>query len=328
MNARFSPRRRCLVRLGSAWLLWCLIGCGIVHAQAWTLPKGASYTKVSYGASTAAYQYTFDGRRTDFIDGLPGDTFKDRSLYLYSELGLWEHATLVLNVPYKRIFVRDHALRFRVFGFGTAQIGLRVGLLPLFGVRPSSHALALTGTLGVPTGYTRNYAPSVGTGQWDGQMGLHYGLSLWPFPGYAQAGASVRYRSPLFLLSNAMECRPGNDIDCIPDRKPRYGHEMIYTGEVGLTPFDGILLLQAMAGAIWSIDAPTVGFSALNPIPTHQRAVKVGLGAGIYPFRLLRIDALRTLGFSAQYYRTLGGRNALDARELFLGIDYQRTRHP
>lgn len=294
-------------------------------AQAWTMPRGESYTKLAYGMSTAGFQYTFDGRRTDFIDGLPGDTFKDRSLYLYSEIGLFKNATLILNVPYKRIFVRDHAFRFRVFAFGTAQVGLRVGLLPLLGIGPSAHALSITGTLGLPTGYTRNYAPSVGAGQMDGQLALSYGISMWPFPGYAQVGAGVRYRSSIFSLSGVTVCQPGNDIDCIADRKPTYGSEMLYSGEIGFTPLRGALLIQALAGAIWSIDAPTVGFSALNPIPTHQRALKIGAGFGIYPFRLLNVPFLAPLGVSAQYYRTPYGQNTIDSRDLFLGFDYRFT---
>ena len=40
------------------------------RGQAWTLPKGESYVKVSYGHVTAAEQYTFDGRATDYINGL------------------------------------------------------------------------------------------------------------------------------------------------------------------------------------------------------------------------------------------------------------------
>jgi hypothetical protein len=298
----------------------------MVRAQAWTLPPGEAYVKVSYGKGTASEQFTFDGRRTEFIDGLPGDTFRDRSLYLYSEIGLSRHATLVLNVPYKRLFLRDHAFRFRVFGFGTAQVGLRVGILPLLGIRNSPHALSVTGTLGLPTGYTRNYAPSVGPGQIDGQGTLAYGISFWPFPAYAQASAGFRYRSDVFFLSGATACRPGNDIDCIADRKPPYGHEMIYTTEVGLTPLEGALLIQGLIGGIRSIDAPTVGFSALYPIPTHQRFVKVGAGLGIYPFRIVQVPALASLGFSAQYYHTPRGQNTLRSRDLFLGFDYRLVR--
>jgi len=290
-------------------------------AQAWTLPPGDVYIKLAYGKVTAAEQFTFDGHRVDFIDGLEGDTFRDRSLYLYTEIGLMERLSLVVSMPYKRVFVRDQAFRFRTFAFGTAEVGVRVALLPFFGVAPSRHALAANLTLGLPTGYTRNYAPSADAGQVNVQAMIGYGLSLYPFPGYAQASFGYRLRTAFYGLSGATPCLPGRDVNCIVDVRPDYGNELVYRLEAGLTPLGGALL----AGGIWSVQEPVVGFSALNPLPTRQRYLKVGGGVTIYPFRLLGLPSFTAFGVAAQYFASPGGRNAIVSRDLFLGVEYRLT---
>ena len=291
------------------------------YAQAWTLPKGASYTKFFYGEVTAAQQYTFDGRATDFIDGLAGDTYRDRSLYMYSEIGLSDRFSLVLSLPYKRSFVRDHAFRFRVFGLGTASVGGRFSLQQLFSMNPSRNALAANVMVHVPTGYTRNYAPSTGAGQVDVQASIFYGRSFHPFPAYAQVGAGYRHKSSLYLLSKAAPCRGGSDIHCIVDARPDYGDELLFHAEAGISPPGGMLLLQAIVTSAWSLEKPVVGFSALNPIPTHQRVAKVGAGITVYPFHVLKSPLFASIGVSAQYFETPFGQNTINSRDLFVGVE-------
>lgn len=293
------------------------------RGQAWTMPKGESYIKVSYGHVTAAEQYTFDGRATDYINGLPGDTFRDRSLYLYSEVGLTDNFTLVLSVPYKRTFVRDHGFRFRIFGLGSISVGGRISLLPLLGMEQKQRALAANFMAFVPSGYTRNFTPSTGAGQLDVQASLFFGQSLYPLPAYTQLGAGYRHRSSLYLFSQSTPCISGSDIHCITDPHADYGDELVFYAETGVSPFNGLLLLQGLANAAWSLDAPRVGFSAINPLPTHQRFIKAGAGVTVYPFKLLKGSFLEDLGLSAQFFRTLFGKNTINSRDLFLGIEYR-----
>ncbi|GIV58175.1 MAG: hypothetical protein KatS3mg042_1088 [Rhodothermaceae bacterium] len=310
----------------AVWMvgLSLLLGTGsMVRAQAWTLAPGAGYLKVFYGKVTAAEQYTFDGRRTDFIDGLPGDTFRDRSLYLYGEVGVKEHVSLFFSLPYKRVFIRDHAFRFRTFGLGTVTVGGRIGLLPLLGWRSSPHALALNVALGLPTGYTRNYAPSVDPGQVDVAAVLSYGISFYPFPGYAQVGIGGRLRTPLYVFSHRIDCQPGRDVHCIEDRRVDYGDELLWSAELGGTLFGGGVLVQVLANGRWSWQPPRVGFSALNPIPLRQRYVKVGGGMTLFPFRWLGSSRLGAVGWSLQYFITPYGRNTIRSRDLFAGISYR-----
>ncbi len=287
------------------------------------MPGGEAYVKASYGKVDADRQYTFYGRTTEFIDGLPGDTFRDRSLYLYAEVGLTDHLTMVLSVPYKRVFIRDQAFRLRTFAFGTVSLGARVALLPLLGWTSSRNVLAFNLTVDVPAGYTRNFAPSAGTGQVDVETMLGAGHSFWPFPAYAQVAAGFRYRSAFYGFSEAVDCQPGRDVSCIADVQPRFGHEWRYRLEAGLTPFGGGALVQVLAGGAWSLHLPTTGFSAINPLPTRQRYLKVGGGLTLYPFRLAGRERLAPLGLGLQYYLTPTGRNTLASRDLFMGIEYR-----
>lgn len=309
-------------------LLTCL-GCllpAIANGQAWTLPKGTAYVKTSYGSATAAQQFTFDGRSSDYINGLPGDTYRDRSLYLYSEIGVSDNFSAIISVPYKRTFVRDHAFRFRIFGLGSVAVGGRISLLPLLGKSSKRQSLSVNLMAYVPTGYTRNFTPSTGAGQLDFQGTLFLGHSFHPFPAYAQLGLGYRHRSSIYLLSQATPCNSGSDIHCITDPQAVYGDELLFHVETGISPFNGLILLQAIGSGAWSLKKPQVGFSAINPLPTHQRLVKAGAGLTLYPFRATNrpssdTSGLRTLGFSAQYFQVLYGRNTINSRDLFLGIE-------
>ena len=197
-------------------------------AQSWPQSKGMSYLKLSYGSSTARDQFTFDGRQKEYADNVDDNAFFDRSIYAYGELGLTDNITLLGSLPYKRLIIRDAAFRYRTFGIGSAQIGARVGLKPYLGLDSLPFdALAANVMLTLPTGYTRNLTPSVGSGQADAELYLSYGRSFYPLDAYAQAGVGYRYRSSIYGLSKAVPCQEGSDKDCVADRTPVYGDEVL-----------------------------------------------------------------------------------------------------
>lgn len=279
---------------------------------AWVQPRGNAYLKLSYGASTAADQYTFDGRVKQYADNVEDYAFFDRSFYLYMESGVANHGTMVISVPYKRIIVRDAAFRYRTYAFGNAGVGGRFNLAPLMRLSPRD-ALALSVTAGIPLGYTRNYAPSAGSGQVDLQGVLAYGRSLYPAPFYLQFGAGYRYRSRIYALSRAIDCNEGSDVFCQADRKPDFGDEVLLMAETGAT--FGRLFLQVLANAVWSVEPPTTGFSVANPVPTLQRYVKTGAGVAV----ILPDGAT----VNVQAFMTPYGRNTVKSVDLYFGFDYR-----
>ena len=291
--------------------LLAAVGSLPVLAQAWPQAPGQGYAKLAYGTATASEQWGFDGRARPYADGVEEDAFFDRSLYGYAELGLTPDVTLVLAAPFRRVIVRDAAFRYRTFGVGDVGLGARVGLKPLLGGLGDADALALSVALTLPTGYTRNRTPSVGTGQADAEVALAYGRSFFPLPAYAQVGFGYRYRSSVYALSRAQDCQEGVDLDCFRDTRPDFSDEVTAGAEAGYTV--GPVLVQALARAVWSVEKPETAFSVANPLPTRQRALKLGGG--------LVVALPGGLGLSAQVFATPVGRNTVRSLDLFLGLD-------
>ena len=79
---------------------------------------------------------------------------------------------------------------------------------------------------------------------------------------------------------------------------------MAIQAEAGLTLLSGTLFVQALGQSVWSVDTPSVGFTAINPIPTQQRYLKAGAGLTVYPFKLTRAFRLENLGFGLQAFLT------------------------
>ncbi len=298
--------------------LLCAVCCATVVLSAagqgaWSRAAGSAYLKISYGASTAADQFTFDGRTKPYADAVDDYSFFDRSAYLYAETGLSDRTTLIVSVPFKRIVVRDAAFRYQTYGFGTAGLGARIDLGPELQLG-ANDAFALNLAAGLPLGYTRNYAPSAGAGQIDASAILSYGRSFYPAPAYLQFGFGYRYRSSVYALSQSVTCNEGSDLFCVADNKPSYSDELLIHAETGVT-ISNFLFVQALANVVWSTDAPVTGFSVTNPIPTEQRYVKVGGGlAALLP---------GNTSLSAQAFVTPYGQNTVRSIDIFLGIDHR-----
>ena len=282
-------------------------------AQAWTKPTGEAYLKLSYGASTASEQYTFDGRRKAYADNVNDYAYFDRSLYLYYELGLADQFTLVASLPYKRIIVRDAAFRYQTSAVGDLQLGVRADLARYVFQENSGNALAANFNVALPTLYYRNVAPSPGAGQIDASLQVAYGRSFYPTPAYAQGGIGYRYRSSIYGLSDPIYCQEGVNKDCVADAMPVFGDQLTFNLEGGYT-FGEKLLVQALLNSAWSVKAPETGFTTSNPLPTRTRFIKVGLGLGYEP-----VD---DLGLSLQGFMTPYGRNSVASTDLYFGVDY------
>jgi hypothetical protein len=285
------------------------------RAQSWPQEKGKAYLKLSYGTSTASQQYTFDGREKEYADNVTENAFFDRSVYAYGELGLTDNVTLLASLPYKRVIIRDAAFRYRTYAFGSAQVGARVGLKPVLGMDEAPlDALAANVILTLPTGYTRNLTPSVGSGQADAELFVSYGRSFYPIDAYAQAGIGYRYRSSIYGLSTAVPCQEGVDKDCVADRQPVYGDEMFFGVEGGYT-FAKRVFANLMLRGSYSVKEPTEGFSVANPIPTRQRYLKVGGSLAVF--------ITEGISVNGQVFFTPYGLNTVKSTDLFIGVDYR-----
>ena len=315
-EAAYMSHRLSMCRPTLVIFLLCALGLVSQNesaAQAWTQEPGTAYVKLSYGASTASDQFSFDGSKKPYADNVSENAFFDRSIFLYSAIGVVEGTTVVVSLPYKRLIIRDAAFRYRTFGIGSAVLGIRHDIGRYLGFLGSANALSLNLNAGFPLGYTRNYTPSTGAGQIDIESSAAFGRSFYPAPVYAQASVGYRHRTSWYGLSSAVECQEGVDIFCVADRKPNFNDELTYSAEVGAS-FANRFLAQLLVNGVWSTRAPVTGFTVTNPLPTRQRYVKVGGG--------LSARTIDKLSVSSQVFLTPSGRNAVQSIDIFLGLDY------
>ncbi len=315
--------RPMLNRIAALLVLLCLPA--LAHAQAWTMQPGEAYFKITQGFANASERYDANGDVVPYDPNTDGTPFRDRSRYLYGEVGLAPKLTLFGTLPYKRLFIRDGGFAVpverRAADLGSAVLGLRVGLEDAIGVLDERSALAANIGFTVPLGYRRNYAPTVGPGQVDAQLLLAYGRSLWPLPAYAQTGVGYRHRTSVFGFSRVVDCPALQPDDaeelCVADAGSEVGYsdELLFKLEAGYTLF-GRLLLQGLVDVVWSVDPPESVETALGVQPEafpQQRYVRTGLGA---TFTVFGDTGLSVQAFTAPY-----ARNALRAVEVFVGIE-------
>lgn len=297
----------------------------LAHAQAWTQESGRVYVKVTQGFANASERYDATGEVVPYDPNTEGTPFRERSRYLYGEVGLVPSLTLFGTLPYKRLFIRDGGFATPVerqaSDLGSAVFGLRVGLEEAVGLHAERNALAANVALILPLGYRRNIAPTVGPGQVDAQFGLAYGRSLWPFPAYAQAAIGYRYRSSVFDLSRVVDCPASQPDDaeevCLDEggSEVAYSDELLFKLEAGYTLF-GRLLVQGLFDVAWSVTEPAPVETAVGVQPEafpQQRFIRTGLGATVTVFG--------ETGLSVQAFTAPYARNALRAVEVFVGIE-------
>jgi hypothetical protein len=285
-----------------------------VSGQAWTQPAGHAYLKVSSQDTAAGEQYRQDGSRARYAAGVDGDAFEDASRYFYAEYGVVKGLTLIALLPWKRITVRsphpqaasglpgtDRPITSRASGFERLKIALRMDVSERIGLRADGrHSSALNIGAHLPLGYDRDREPGLGPGQVDLDAMLFFGTSFWPVPAYAQLGAGFRLRTGLFGLSRGESAEPD------------YGNEWLVHAEAGLNVGTRVLLQALFYGAI-SNGSPQLAFDPQNPLPTHQRYLKTGLGATFSPIPLL--------GLSFQIFSTPGGANTIRSTDIFFGLE-------
>lgn len=285
-----------------------------VRGQAWTQAPGDTYLKVSRQMSTASDQFRQDGTQAPYAAGLDGNGYEDRSAYVYLEHGLTARTSVVVLLPWKDIVVRtphpqassglpgtDRPIERSATGLENLYLGIRRDLNSVFGLAADGpHRTALNVGVRLPMGYDRESRPTVGAGQADVDIMVHYGASLWPAPAYAQVGAGLRVRSGLYALSSG-------DSD-----PPDYGNEWLLHAEAGVSVGRWALLQGLFFGTI-SNQPPDLAFDPENPVPTRQRYVKPGLGVTVYP--------ARWLGLSAQMFSTPWGANTVRSTDWFFGVE-------
>ncbi|MBT3341682.1 MAG: hypothetical protein HN712_20655 [Gemmatimonadetes bacterium] len=200
-----------------------------VEAGAWTLPSGRVWTKVSWFRQTTQEWYIDAPEPVLRSDGTFGEhaigerrpyrfdgEYDSRAIFFEGFVGLTDWLDLGVQVPYfDQVF--DDATRTEApsaAGLSDLRVFAKTRLL--------QKPLILTLKLGakMPTGEFRNEDGliPVGEGQWDFDVIVQAGRSLWPLPAYANVDVGYRVRTK------------NDEIDRDP------GDEWLVNAEIGAQP--------------------------------------------------------------------------------------------
>ncbi len=171
-------------------LALCLIGmsAGTVFAGAWTQEKGKSYHRAAANYYYADEDYDANGDSSSMpFNG----EFTDFNLNYYLEYGILDELTVIGSVYYKMIEREDDDYKYETDGMGDMDLGLRYRLhasdIGIFSVQ---------GLVKIPEFYDEDDALPLGNGQYDYELRLLFGRSLWPMiPGYINLEAGYRWRA-------------------------------------------------------------------------------------------------------------------------------------
>jgi hypothetical protein len=290
-----------LLRAGTAALvLSLLLAPPTASAGAWTQEVAKIYAKITYGSSSANTIYRFDGEEKYPTDNgaqtVRDYPLADRALYFYAEYGLTPDLTIVGSTLFRRSIITTPVERRTTEGMGDIALAgrYRIGT---FGQQVVSATLGVV----VPTGYSRDLAPALGSGNLNIELAANYGISLHPLPAYATGSIGYRIRPSIFLSRLDDTSQPF---------EPNFSNEFFSDLEAGYT-IGGHFLLHGVARILFSTRTDDNDFDVNHP-PETQRFVKLGGG--------LIVMMNNGLQLSADAFVTPYGRKTMNSFDLFLGV--------
>ena len=179
-------RVRCFVRILTA-ICMVFIGAGSVYAGAWSQEKGASYHRLAGNYYFADKEFDTDGDSQSMTDN---GEFTEYNLNYYGEYGILNTLTVFGSFYYKDIERDDDYWNYQTNGVGDVDLGLRY---QFYSGKPG--VFSLQGLVKIPAFYDEDDAMPLGNGQYDYELRLMYGRSLWPvIPGYMNLEVGYRWR--------------------------------------------------------------------------------------------------------------------------------------
>lgn len=157
-------------------------------AGAWTAKQGAYYDKAAFNYYQSKENFDASGDRKDSPNN---GKFTDYNLSNYFEYGLLDNLTVINSLTYKWLENDTDTVRTKGYGIGDIDLGLRYKLLDNEKIGIVSTQLLVK----IPGFYGKTDELPLGNGQYDAEVRLLYGRSLWPLlPGYANVEFGYRWR--------------------------------------------------------------------------------------------------------------------------------------
>lgn len=173
--------------------LWALFVVGAsassCFAGAWTAPKSAFYEKLSFDYYYAHQNFDQSGTR----GAMPNNgKFSDYDISNYFEYGLTDDLTVINSLTYKWLRNEDDTAVSKGYGLGDVDLGVRYKLLDSEKAGVVSTQLLVK----IPGAYGKNDPLPLGNGQFDTELKLLYGRSLYPWiPAYGNLEIGYRWRA-------------------------------------------------------------------------------------------------------------------------------------
>jgi len=159
-----------------------------LFAGAWTQEKGKSYHRAAINYYYADREFDDDGDSKGMASN--GD-FRDFNLNYYVEYGIFDELTAIASIYYKDLRGEDDSFIYDTDGLGDFDLGMRYQLYS-----DNSKVFSVQGLIKSPEFYDRDDALPLGNGQYDYELRVLYGHSLWPpLPGYVNIEAGYRWRA-------------------------------------------------------------------------------------------------------------------------------------
>jgi hypothetical protein len=177
-----------VLQRSAAALLLIAASAGIGHAGAWTAKQNAYYDKLAVNYYFANDSFDHGGTRSSTPNG---GSFRDYNISNYLEFGLTDNLTLVNSLAYKWLENDDNSATTRGHGLGDVDLGVRYKLLD----SDRAGIVASQLLVKIPGPYQQDDPLPLGNGQYDTELRLLYGRSLYPLiPGYGNLELGYRWR--------------------------------------------------------------------------------------------------------------------------------------
>lgn len=158
-------------------------------AGAWTAKQHAFYDKLSFNYYYSHETFNAKGSRTGTPDN---GKFTDYNISNYFEYGLLDNLTLINSLTYKWLENDNNSATAKGYGLGDADLGLRWKLLDSDRIGIVSSQLLVK----IPGSYDSRDPLPLGNDQFDTELRLQYGRSLYPMiPGYGNLELGYRWRA-------------------------------------------------------------------------------------------------------------------------------------
>ena len=168
--------------IGVMTCIFILISTARSLAGAWVMGSGELYERLAFNYYYAGTEY---GANQDHLK-----SFRDTDISNYIEYGITDRITLINSIYYKFLKKEDQYEDVSSNGLGDIDLGVKYKVAD-----GSWGVLSTQGLIKIPGLYGKDDPLPLGNAQYDFELRVLYGRSLWPvIPGYCNFEIGYRWR--------------------------------------------------------------------------------------------------------------------------------------